>query len=83
MTKWQNFLDSLAMKGGNILLLVLLSSGFLITAIFLMLKFGPTVPAVTLIVGAFNSFSGALLMALVGKDKNGGTPPTPPVAPAA
>lgn len=71
MSKWQGFLDSLATKGGNILLLVMLSIVFLVAALVLMLKFGAVAPSVVLVVGSFNGFAGALLMALVGKDRNG------------
>lgn len=87
MSKWQGFLDSLATKGGNILILVAASSMLLGVSIFVMMKFGPTIPAVVLVSGSYGNFQGALLGALIGKERNGngtgnGTSSSPaPVAP--
>ena len=75
MSNWQGFLDGLATKGGNILLLASAMTALLAVGLVMMVKFGPTAPSVVLIVGAFNGFQGALLLALVGKDRNGGAPP--------
>lgn len=69
MSRWQGFLDSLATKGGNTLLLVVLSLLFLAVAVVLIFKYGPTNPTVNLVSGAFTSFSGALLLSLKGENR--------------
>jgi hypothetical protein len=69
--KWQGFLDSLATTGGNILILVLFAFILLVGSVYVMIKFGPSIPTVAFVTGSYGQFQGALLMALVGKNRNG------------
>lgn len=64
--KWQKFLDSLATNGGNLFLLAFFSVVLLGVSVFLMIKFGPAHAAVTLVVGSFGTFTGALVGILRG-----------------
>ena len=83
MTRWQQFLDSLASKGGNLFVLVLFVSSLLLLTLHVFHRgYDPNSQAVTVILSTFSSFSGALLAALTGQmggqrrnDGNGSAPP--------
>jgi hypothetical protein len=84
MNRWEFFLASLATRGGNIFLLLLICSG-LSGMVYHVLHHVETSPAVSsVILATFSNFTGALMMALTGsnsKQRNGdtnGKPPTPP-----
>jgi len=80
-SRWTNFLNSLATSGGNLFLLVVFSLIFVCASVVLMLKFGPTVPAVLLLTGLVGTFTGALVGILRGsRDDNNNQPPAPPKA---
>ena len=74
MSRWTNFLNSLATSGGNLFLLAFFSLLMLGVSVLLMVKFGPSAPAVTLVVGSFGTFTGALVGILRGSRPE---PPTP------
>jgi len=57
-------LDSLNTPGGHLAILLFLTLAFGVSGVWLMLKFGPTAPAVALLVGSFSNFSGAVLIML-------------------
>lgn len=65
-SKWTNFLNSLATSGGNLFLLAFFSMLLLAVSVFLIVKYGPSAPAVTLVVGSFGTFTGALVGILRG-----------------
>jgi len=80
MEKWRQFLDSLATRGGNILLLWLCVGGF--TGLVLHALHHPevNVEVKTVVLATFSTFTGALVGALTGgasrqrsNDGNGGT----------
>lgn len=74
LPNWNAFLNSLATSGGNIFMLFMMSLILLVVSLFLMIKFGPGAPAVITLVGAFGTFTGAL----VGILKGSRVDPVPP-----
>ena len=83
MEKWQKFLDSLAGRGGNILMLaffVLLM--MFVTALALMVSTTPA-QAITVILTTFSTFTGAFINMLTGNQREtrrtdpAPNPPTP------
>lgn len=66
LPNWNAFLNSLATSGGNIFMLFAMSLILLAVALYLMIKFGPGAPAVITLVGAFGTFTGALVGILKG-----------------
>jgi len=64
MTRWQQFLDSLASKGGNLFVLSLFVSSLLLLVMHV--RNEPNGQALTVILSTFSGFSGALLSALTG-----------------
>ena len=76
---WTSFLNSLATNGGNLFLLMFLSVVMIGAGVALMVKYGPTAPAVMLIVTSGNNAFVALIAILKG-DVNR-EPAVPPIAP--
>ncbi len=75
--KFQGFLDALATKGGNILLLLVSNVVLLVLVVWLHRKgFDQGALAVAL-TQTLGNFSGALLMALTGKDRTVNNAPKP------
>jgi hypothetical protein len=72
-SKWSNFLNSLATSGGNLFLLAFFSLLLLAVSVFLVVHYKPDAPAVTLVVGSFGTFTGALVGILRGSRVD--TPP--------
>lgn len=66
LPSWNAFLNSLATSGGNIFMLFMMSLILLVVSLYLMTKFGPGAPAVITLVGAFGTFTGALVGILKG-----------------
>jgi FtsH-binding integral membrane protein len=87
MNNWQRFLDSLASKGGNLLLMALFVVSLLTLVIWVTSRDQGDSQAVTVILSTFSAFSGALLAALTGqvggqrKTDNGKDQPTAPASP--
>jgi hypothetical protein len=82
VNKWQAFLDSLASKGGNLLVLSFFVGGLLGLVIWVTLRDQGDSQAVTVILSTFSGFSGALLAALtgqVGGQRKSDTPAPPNV----
>ena len=70
---WDRFLDSLATKGGNLAMLgffTFILLGFVVHVSYHAV-FGPEIR--TLAISSFSGFSGALLNALIGAQRNGKT----------
>ncbi len=67
MQSWQKFLDSLATKGGNLLVLFVCFAGLLGLLIHV-LHHGDTGNVSMVVVSTFSGFSGALMATLTGKD---------------
>jgi hypothetical protein len=67
MQSWQKFLDSLATKGGNLLVLFACFAGLLSLLIHI-LHHGDTGNVSMVVVSTFSGFSGALMATLTGKD---------------
>ena len=67
MQAWQKFLDSLATKGGNLLVLFVCFAGLLGLLIHV-LHHGDTGNVSMVVVSTFSGFSGALMATLTGKD---------------
>jgi hypothetical protein len=90
--KWQKFLDSIATKGGNLLILAVFVMFFFVSLFVMwMLKLDTgQSQVVTVITATFSGFSGALLTALTGRQPDqrktdtgtAAPPPPPPIAPA-
>lgn len=81
----QRFLDSLASKGGNLLLLSVFVVSLLLLVIWITSRDQGDSQAVTVILSTFSAFSGALLAALTGAGSGGqrktdgnGAPPEAP-----
>ena len=66
MTRWQAFLDSLATKGGQILLLCLFVMGLLALVVWITSRDAGDATASTTVLNTFSAFSGALLGFLTG-----------------
>ena len=66
MNRWQNFLDSLGSKGGNLLVLCIFVGVLLGLVIWVTSRDAGDSQAVTVILSTFSGFSGALLAALTG-----------------
>lgn len=81
MSIWEHFLNSLATRGGNILVLIFFVVG-LFFAVLHVLHHGESaaVEVRTVVMSTFSGFSGALLQALVGGQsrQRAGEIPTPP-----
>src|ERR1700678_1265014 len=67
MQAWQKFLDSLATKGGNLLVLFVCFAGLLGLLIHV-LHHGDSGNVSMVVVATFSGFSGALMATLTGKD---------------
>jgi len=67
MQSWQKFLDSLATKGGNLLVLFVCFAGLLGLLIHV-LHHGDTGNVSMVVISTFSGFSGALMATLTGKD---------------
>jgi hypothetical protein len=67
MQAWQKFLDSLATKGGNLLVLFVCFAGLLGLLIHV-LHHGDSGNVSMVVVSTFSGFSGALMATLTGKD---------------
>ncbi|MGB8521905.1 MAG: hypothetical protein WCD43_02970 [Candidatus Acidiferrales bacterium] len=67
MQSWQKFLDSLATKGGNLLVLFVCFAG-LLSLLIHVLHHGDTGNVSMVVVSTFSGFSGALMATLTGKD---------------
>jgi hypothetical protein len=67
MQSWQTFLDSLATKGGNLLVLFVCFAGLLGLLIHV-LHHGDAGNVSMVVVSTFSGFSGALMATLTGKD---------------
>jgi hypothetical protein len=67
MQSWQKFLDSLATKGGNLLVLFVCFGGLLALLIHV-LHHGDSGNVSMVVVATFSGFSGALMATLTGKD---------------
>jgi hypothetical protein len=67
MQSWQKFLDSLATKGGNLLVLFVCFAGLLGLLIHV-LHHADTGDVTMVVVATFSGFSGALMATLTGKD---------------
>lgn len=65
MERWEHFLNSLSTRGGNIFVLSLFVVVFLAVVSWAFAS-GRSGEFITVIVGAFSAFYGALLQALVG-----------------
>lgn len=73
MDKWNDFLESLSTKGGNLLVLLvftLMFMGLMIHVAYRHNQFGPEIT--TWIVGTASGFTGALLAALTGQARKNG-----------
>jgi hypothetical protein len=66
MQKWQQFLDSLASKGGNLFVLCVFV-GSLLALVLHVLHHSDDNQATTVLLSTFSGFSGALLAALTGQ----------------
>ena len=83
MNRWKDFLDSLASRGGTILILLLLVAFFALAVIHVM-HAGEKGEIATVLISTFSSITGALTVALTGQrmangNSNGKVPP--PAAP--
>jgi hypothetical protein len=67
MQSWQEFLDSIATKGGNLFVLFVCFAGLLGLLIHV-LHHGDTGNVSMVVVSTFSGFSGALMATLTGKD---------------
>jgi hypothetical protein len=67
MEKWQKFLDSIATKGGNLLLLGSFVMFLLLLVIWILITNHTDAQVVTVILSTFSGFAGALLAALTGQ----------------
>jgi hypothetical protein len=76
MQSWQKFLDSLATKGGNLLVLFVCFAGLLGLLIHV-LHHGDTGNVSMVVVATFSGFSGALMATLTGKDSKEQSGPVP------
>jgi hypothetical protein len=70
--------DSLNTPGGHLAILLFLTLLMGGSGVWMMIRFGPTVPSVALIIGSFQNAFGALLLMLRGGD-NAPPPPPPPI----
>jgi hypothetical protein len=76
MQSWQEFLDSLATKGGNLLVLFVCFAG-LLSLLIHVLHHGDTGNVSMVVVSTFSGFSGALMATLTGKDSKEQSENTP------
>jgi hypothetical protein len=80
LEKWQKWLDSLATKGGNLLILGMFVFVTLVLVIWIETKAGgdQNTRAETVILTTFSNFTGALLGAVVNQQRDQRKADTPP-----
>lgn len=66
MERWEHFLNSLATRGGNIVILLLCASGLFFAVLHVLHHAETGTEVRTVIMSTFSAFTGALLQALMG-----------------